>query len=80
MRSIDTLMAEGREKPVTPKKKRAAKVKASGVSVSICRYSITVDDGRGNARTWEGNTVAGFARDLAESARPLPARRRSSKP
>lgn len=67
---------------MTTKKKPAAKVKASGVSVSasIVNYSITVDDGRGNARTWEGDTIEGFARDLAESARRPPARRRSSKP
>lgn len=41
------------------------KVEASGVSVSVCRYSFEVDDGSGAPpRRWEGDTVEGFARDI----------------
>jgi hypothetical protein len=51
-------------KPI-PKPKRAPKVEVSGVSMSVCSYRIVVGD-----REWTGDTVEGFARDLAASRRP----------
>jgi hypothetical protein len=50
---------------LTPAKVPAVEV--AGVALSICRYSITV-----GGRHWEGDTVEGFARDLAESGKAVP--------
>jgi hypothetical protein len=43
--------------------------------VSVCRYSITVGD-----KTWAGNTVEGFQRDLAASDHALAAPGHERKP
>lgn len=58
-----------------PKRKlkgRALTVEAAGVSATICRYSIEVTDEQGRQRTWRGDTVEGFVRDLAESSKEIP--------
>jgi hypothetical protein len=47
----------------------AAKVEASGVKISGCRYRIEVDDGSGKPRRWQGDTVEGLVRDLEEARR-----------
>jgi hypothetical protein len=53
---------------LTPAKVPAVEVavEVAGVALSVCRYSITI-----GGRHWEGDTVEGFARDLAESGKAV---------